>query len=243
MKHFIILSSSYSEGTRIAMDFVLERPEVKSEINDLVKQITEKCGNDVSLSTHFLETSSKDWESVVLADDFFSGVKLIHTDEEFISLIQKDRKLDSLSVAKYILSKIKCTHLQLEKLVYLCFADYLCSTGKPLFDDTIYAFEYGPVVKTVYDEYKKYHRKAITIEPIESKYEMPLRSRISFAEDGHEKLLSIDKTLKKYGCYSAPQLVNITHTVGGPWEITYDHTPYKIIPSDIIKEYHYLEKV
>ena len=243
MKHFIILSSSYSEGTRIAMDFVIESPGVKSEINDAVKRITEKCGNDVSLSTHFLETSSKDWESVIAADDFFEGVKLISTDNEFISLIQKDRKLNSLSLAKYILSKIKCTHLQLEKLVYLCFADYLCSTGKPLFDDTIYAFKFGPVVKTVYEEYKKYHGETITIEPIESKYEMPLRSLISFTEDGHEKLLSIDKTLEKYGCYSAIQLVEITHTDGSPWQRTYDGTHYKKIPSDIIKKYHCLEEI
>lgn len=243
MKHFIILSSSYSEGTRIAMDFVIESPEVKSEINDVVKRITEKCGNDVSLSTHFLETSSKSWESVVVADDFFEGVKLIGTDSEFISLIQKDRKLNSLSVAKYILSKIKCTHLQLEKLVYLCFADYLCSTDKPLFDDTIYAFKLGPVVKTVYEEYKKYRGDTITIDPIESKYEMPLRSLISFTEDGHEKLLSIDKTLEKYGCYSANELVDITHTNGSPWERTYDGTRYKEIPSDIIKKYHCSEEI
>lgn len=243
MKHFIILSSSYSEGTRIAMDFVIESPDVKSEINDVVKRITEKCGNDVSLSTHFLETSSKDWASVITADDFFEGVKLIHTVDEFISLIQKDRKLNSLSVAKYILSKIKCTHLQLEKLVYLCFADYLCSTGKALFDDTIYAFKFGPVVKTVYEEYKKYRGETITIEPIESKYEMPLRSLISFAEDGHEKLLSIDKTLEKYGCYSAIQLVEITHTDDSPWKRTYDGTYHKIIPFDIIKQYHCLEEI
>lgn len=59
---------------------------------------------------------------------------------------KKDRKLKGIDVAKYILSKTPCTQLKLQKLVYLCFADYLCDTGKELFTDKIYAFKYGPVV-------------------------------------------------------------------------------------------------
>lgn len=242
MKHFIILSSSYSEGTRIAMDFIVEQPEVKNKINYVVKRIKQQCGNDVSLSTHFIETSSKSWESVVATDNFFDGVKLLKSDAEFISLIQKDRELNSLSVAKYILSKIECTHLQLEKLVYLCFADYLCSTGNLLFNDVIYAFRLGPVVKTVYEKYKKYGGSKITITPIDQKYEMPLKSLISFSKDGYEKLSSINKTLEKYGSYSAKELVDITHTVGSPWQRTYNRMLYKEIPIEVIEKYHVLEE-
>lgn len=54
------------------------------------------------------------------------------------------------------MSKIKCTQLKLQKLVYFCFADYLCDTGKELFTDKIYAFKYGPVVDSVWKKYKDY---------------------------------------------------------------------------------------
>ena len=121
--------------------------------------------------------------------------------EEFIKLIQKDRQLQGIDIAKYILSKIKCTQLKLQKLVYLCFADYLCDTGKKLFTDKIYAFKYGPVVDTVYKKYREYGYKSIDDETgdIDSKNisEMPSKSRILFAEDGTEKISSIEKTLQK----------------------------------------------
>lgn len=240
MKHFIVLSSSYSEGTRIAIDFLIEGGDTKNEINLFVKRVFDECGDDVSLSTHLLETPSTSWKSVTLADSFFDDVKLIESEDEFISLIQKDRKLNSLSVAKYILSKIKCAHLQLEKLLYLCFADYLCTTGKLLFDDKIYAFRYGPIVKSVYDTYKEYGGKTISID---DKYEMPFRSMISFAKFGREKLISIDKTLRKYGEFSASELVDITHRKGSPWEREYDGTHFKEISIENIEKYHSVEAI
>ena len=46
------------------------------------------------------------------------------------------------------------TQLELQKLVYLCFADCLCDTGKALSIDKIYAFKYGPVIDTIYKIYK-----------------------------------------------------------------------------------------
>ena len=131
-------------------------------------------------------------ELCVKKDYFFKNVELISTIEEFIKLIKKDRILNGLDVAKYILSKVKCTHLKLEKLVYLCFADYLCKYDKELYKDTIFAYKYGPVVKSVYERYKRYGYREIEKEDddIDARgiYEMPSRSRILFAKDGVEKL-------------------------------------------------------
>ena len=79
----------------------------------------------MSISTHFIQTDSVSWESVCVKDHYFKGIEVIDNIDKFIKLIQKDRILNGFDVAKYILCKIKCTHLKLEKLVYLCFADYL----------------------------------------------------------------------------------------------------------------------
>lgn len=132
-----------------------------------------------------IQAEDETWEAVCKADYFFKDVKVIEDVETFIKLINEDRTLQGIDVAKYILSKITCTQLKLQKLVYLCFADYLCETGKELFTDKIYAFKYGPVVETVYKKYKEYGYKAIEEETgdIDSKdvYEMPAKSRILFA--------------------------------------------------------------
>ena len=67
---------------------------------------------------------------------------------------------------------------------------------------------------------------------------MPTRSRILFAEDGILKLSHIDATLAKYSCFSATQLVNITHVVGGPWDSVKKDTLYAEISDCVILERH-----
>lgn len=247
--HFIFMSSSYSLGTRIALDYIITDESVPKKLKQHLDKITGECGKDVSISTHMIQADDEKWESVCVADHFFKDVKVIDSLEKFIKLIQKDRTLKGIDVAKYILSKIECTQLKLQKLVYLCFADYLCDTGKQLFTDKIYAFKYGPVVETVYKKYKKYGYKPIEEETadIDSKniFEMPAKSRILFAEDGTEKILSIEKTLKKYGCLSASELVDLTHKQNAPWSKTLKSNwiLYSPIKLATIKEYHKFETI
>lgn len=247
--HFIFMSSSYSMGTRIALDYIVTDKNVQEELKQHLDKIIKKCGKDVSISTHMIQSDDESWKSVCEADHFFKDVKVISSIDKFIQLILKDRNLEGIDVAKYILSKIKCTQLKLQKLVYLCFADYLCDTGKQLFTDKIYAFKYGPVVDTVYKRYKEYGYKPIDqeTEDIDNKniFEMPAKSRIIFAEDGTEKILSIDKTLRKYGSLSASQLVDLTHKEKTPWSKTFKGTEevYSSIDPDIIKQYHIHEKI
>lgn len=245
--HFIFMSSSYSLGTRIALDYIVTDKNVQEELKQHLEKIIETCGKDVSISTHMIQTEDNTWESVYKADHFFKDVKVIDSIDKFIELIQKDRKLEGIDVAKYILSKISCTQLKLQKLVYLCFADYLCDTGKKLFTDKIYAFKYGPVIDTVYKRYKEYGYKSIEQETkdIDSKdvFEMPAKSRIIFAEDGTEKIISIDKTLKKYGGLTASELVDLTHRKEKPWSKSFKgvEETYSSIDIDTIKQYHKYE--
>lgn len=245
--HFIFLSSSYSLGTRIALDYIVTDASVQKELKKHLDKIIKECGKDVSISTHMIQADKEIWESVCEADHFFKDVEVIESLDKFIKLIQRDRRLEGIDVAKYILSKIKCTQLKLQKLVYLCFADYLCDTGKKLFTDKIYAFKYGPVVDTVYKKYKEYGYKPIEEEVVDidskSIQEMPAKSRILFAEDGTEKILSIEKTLKKYGNLSAAELVDLTHQQDAPWSKSTKsnwilYSPMKL---ETIKEYHKFE--
>ena len=247
--HFIFLSSSYSLGTRIAIDYIVTNDSVQEKLKKDLEKTLKECGKDVSISTHMIQADDTTWESVCVADHFFKDVKVIDSIDKFIKLIKKDRKLEGIDVAKYILSKIACTQLKLQKLVYLCFADYLCDTGKALFTDKIYAFKYGPVVDSVYKRYKEYGYKPIDEEKkdINSKNisEMPAKSRILFAEGGKKKLLSIEKTLKKYGGLSAADLVDLTHRDNTPWSKSFKGLGklYSAMKLDTIKEYHHYEEV
>lgn len=240
--HYIIMSSSYSKGKRIALSNLVKEKDYL-ELKEIIRDITEKCGKDVSLSTHLVQTDSESWNSVVSKDHFFKDVEVIDNKDEFIKLIQLDRILIGLDIARYILSKIKCTHLKLEKLVYLCFAEYLCKYDKELYKDKIYAYKYGPVVNSIYEKFrgtgcKELEQSDIEIDTTGIK-ELPTRSRILFAKDGVEKIKSIDETLEKYGALTENQLVDLTHKNLTPWYIAgRGKGQYCVIKNEIIKKYH-----
>lgn len=246
-KHFMILSSSYSSGTRIAMHYVIGEEMNSQMLADEIKTIKQYCGETVSISTHYVETDSYDWRSVAEKDAFFADVHVVESLVEFVNLISEDRILKGIDIAKYILSVMKCTHLQLEKLVYMCYADYLCLTGKRLFDDRIYAFKFGPVIESVYEKYKGYKEivddVSIDDESTLGSKKMPARSRILFAEDGVLKIAQIDSTIAKYGKCTAAELVEMTHVSGGPWDSVSKNGSYVEIPDDIIIERHFKESI
>lgn len=244
VKHYIILSSSYSKGIRIALHYLFTEVVDSNYMSKVLQKIKKECGDDVSISTHYLITDSISWDSVCVKDSFFEDVHKIEKIEEFISLIKMDRVLNGLDLAKYILSMCKCTHLKLEKLIYLCYADYLCKYDKKLFHDIIYAFKYGPVIKTVYEMYKGTNTELQEFEDTcEMKFEdayshLPARSRILFAIEGMEKLQSIDETIKEYCDCTASCLVDLTHKQNSPWAMTYTGVPYEEINDEVIKKYH-----
>lgn len=239
IKHFVVMSSSYSKGTRIALDYVMGDSINPVELAEIVDRISDECGD--SVSTHFVGTDREDWESVAEEDAYFKDVLKIDSLDEFIYLIKEDRVLIGLDIAKYILSVQKCTHLQLEKLVYLCYADYLCKSGKKLFDDRVYAFDLGPVVKSVYDKYKG-TREIEDEKEVDDRYALlPVKSRILFAEDGVEKIASIEKTIEKYKGYSASDLVRLTHRPGSPWDLTDKTVRNSEITDEMIKANHAIE--
>lgn len=252
IKHFIVMASAYSKGKRIALDYFEEDILQMDVIQKDIDYIFEKCGKDAPISTHYIQTIEPGWEKVVELDKFFEKAELIKTKEEFVEILLKDRTLKGIDIAKYILTKVPCTHLKLEKLVYMCYADYLYEEGSRLFEDRIYAYKLGPVIESVYEKYKKSGCEAIEIEEIEeddtytydeTQKKMPIRSRILSSEDGLKKLISIDKTLDKYSKYSAMELVNITHKEETPWSKAgaKSHS-YKIIKDAIIKKYHKYEE-
>lgn len=244
-RHFVIMSSSYTEGKRIALDY--SKPEqLDSEfLKEKIKKIKEHCGEDVSISTHFVETETEDWKSLEKADSFFKDVYVTKNITDFIRLIMKDRVLQGIDVARYILSQIKCTHLKLEKLVYLCYAEYLIQEKEKLFVDNIYAFKFGPVVETVYEKYKQFGNEELDDTNLVSNnniMEMPTVSRILFARMGLKKMLYIDKTIEKYGKYTASQLVEITHKKDTPWDKTFIGENYTPIDDKTILKYHKNER-
>jgi len=64
-------------------------------------------------------------------------------------------------VANYILEfgkvdRVRLTQMKLLKLTYISYAWYMLFTGKKLFQEDIQAWRYGPVIPSLYHEFKRF---------------------------------------------------------------------------------------
>jgi uncharacterized phage-associated protein len=125
--------------------------------------------------------------------------------------------LNALDVSKYILSlpvKDKgyvISNLTLQKLLYYCQGYYLGYTGERLFAESVEAWEHGPVVNNVYDEYKKYKKDSIPSEIL------TLNDKKKYSR---EQIAIINFVFKQYSVYSAHELREMTHNES-PWKKVY----------------------
>lgn len=117
-------------------------------------------------------------------------------------------------VANYFLSKLDAetedciSNLKLQKLVYYAQGFVMALKDKKLFDEPIEAWAHGPVVKKLYDKYKKFGREAITSVLAESNY--------SSLEKFPELMEILDEVYQVYGQFSAWRLRDMTHNET-PW--------------------------
>lgn len=113
------------------------------------------------------------------------------------------------------------SNLKLQKLLYYAQGLYLGTYGTPLFQDDLVAWKHGPVVESVYDEYKSNHANGITT------YEPPCEN---FTNEEDEVLAF---TLDNFGQYTAWKLRDMTHQEK-PWMETPRNA---VISNELIKTY------
>ena len=101
------------------------------------------------------------------------------------------------------------TPMKLQKLIYFAHGWCLAITGKPLIMESVQAWPYGPVIRSIYDQYKKYGANAI---PFDDDCDLN-----SIKEDASATSI-LDKVWHVYGRLGAYQLSNMTHELGTPWQ-------------------------
>jgi len=132
-------------------------------------------------------------------------------------------------VADYFLSKVdeevgdNLSNLKLQKLLYYAQGFHLAVHGRPLFDDEIAAWRYGPVVPGVYHEFE--HHRAGALPPPSADFDPE-----AIPADSQEIL---DEVFTVYGQFSALRLMEMTREEP-PWA----DTPLgRSIPAEVMTSY------
>ena len=118
--------------------------------------------------------------------------------------------------------------MQAQKLTYFCHAWMLGLGHGPLFQDAVEAWQYGPVIRSVYHALKHHGRDPI-IEHLPTKPE----------EFTSIEATTIDAVWKLYGEIDGIELSKLCHVEGSPWYQVYGRGLYtQIIPNFLIQSYY-----
>lgn len=131
------------------------------------------------------------------------------------------------------------TQFKLLKLVYIAYGWYLALTGNRLFLESIEAWKHGPVVSSLYYEFKHFRSDPIVgrSEDIDLDTWDTISRRIPSSD--HKTLLILRKVWAAYRRFSPRDLREKTHEPGGPWAKVYQ-TEMDVVPlndKDILEHY------
>ena len=129
-------------------------------------------------------------------------------------------------IANYFLLKAKLdkisdmTPMKLVKLVYIAYSWYYAICKKKLFDEKIEAWRYGPVVPSIYHEFKRFRHESIDCFSINNTDDLfPL-----IYEDDYLAGVILLRVWKSYKNKDGIRLSNITHGDEGFWTSTYNNS-------------------
>lgn len=141
---------------------------------------------------------------------------------------------DARQIANWFITRAKqdgrtLSIMSLLKLTYIAHGWHLETQGAPLIADEIQAWQYGPVIPSVYNEFRT--QKLAVTKVSNSKTDW-------IGIDQADEIL-LEQIWTIYGKVSPFKLSEITHLAGGPWDIaTRTGGFYAKIPDDVILEHY-----
>ncbi len=151
-----------------------------------------------------------------------------------------------IAIANFFIQKSfdtgkEITPMKVVKLVYISHGWSLGIVDEPLINERISAWKFGPVVESVYHEFKRYGSNQITSLGTEFS---GLKVITPCVDETKYELLN--RIWEVYGDMDGIELSSLTHQKGTPWDIVYNqpggskgNSP---IPNDLIKQ-HYKDKI
>jgi uncharacterized phage-associated protein len=150
----------------------------------------------------------------------------------------------SLEIANEFLKRASAerrplTHMQLQKLVYLAHGWNLAVNGRQLIEDEFEAWEFGPVVRRLYNALSRYGKNSVS-KLINWGDDTPFPADdagVAVATLDDNELAVVNKVWEQYKGFEAFQLSALTHTSKSPWAKYYEKGKNKVIDNNAIWDY------
>lgn len=149
------------------------------------------------------------------------------------------RKICNFLLSRYDAKRFELTNLRINKLLFFIQSDSLGNRPGGLIRNHFEAWQFGPVIRPVYDAFKTFGESWISEPANFLDYSSGQNVAIPFDDIGAVDRDLIEKSFDEYARFTTGQLVALSHEIGGPWDIVYrkyqaDKTSSPRIPNDLI---------
>lgn len=136
----------------------------------------------------------------------------------------------------------KISPMKIQKLVYFAHGWHLAISGEPLITELVQAWKFGPVIQSLYREFKEFGNDPISRHAREVRL---INGEIeAYAPQLENELPNavVQRVWNQYGKFTAIQLSNLTHEPGSPWHQVASGFPGGLprglnIPNEIIRDF------
>jgi uncharacterized phage-associated protein len=152
------------------------------------------------------------------------------------------RKVCNFLLANFDAVEFGLTNLRINKLLFFIHAESLAHRAQGLIRNHFEAWQFGPVIRPIFDAFKGYNDGPIKGPAQFLDYATGTRVAVPFDDirDDDRQILLME--FKNYSRFSTGQLVSLSHEKNGPWDIVYrahlaDPTQSPRIPNELIRKH------
>lgn len=131
------------------------------------------------------------------------------------------RKICNFLLANFDAVEFDLTNLRMNKLLFFIHAESLRQRPEGLIRNHFEAWQFGPVIRPVFDAFKIYNDSPVTALAQYLDYASGKRIPVPYDDIRDEDLKIIVREFRNYSRFSTGQLVSLSHEPGGPWDVVY----------------------
>ena len=153
---------------------------------------------------------------------------------------------DVREVANYALDRAAAnsraiTNMSINKIIYFAHGWHLRTFSEPLVSSVPVAWQYGPVFRELYQEFRTYGSDPISGRARRMNFAKGVHEVAELTDAPEKSVKLLDQCVDVFGRLTAATLVSMSHVPGGPWDRAYNHTGRvnvgMEIPNDAIKDF------
>jgi uncharacterized phage-associated protein len=135
---------------------------------------------------------------------------------------QPSRGYDAREIANFFLDlaserHVAITQITLQKVLYFAHAWFLARQDVPLVDEQFEAWQYGPVLRSIHDQFRRCGDEPIGIRATRLNFVSGQAERAEYSF--HASIVrALERIFDFYSQYEPFALVEMTHEAGGPWD-------------------------